>query len=173
MKYIIIFLLASVSIFSQVLVPQKTELNFVIDTRFGAAKGKFSNIAFSILDFQNKKARLEIDVNTIDTGNSLRDKHLRSDDFFDTANHPKAVFEVYSIKENGNVLMLSGKLTIKSIEKGLEFPVTMKDSPEAVQYTGEVELKRSEFGITYNSVLNPISDKVKITFQTNFEKKGK
>lgn len=173
MRFILMVCILQIPLFSQVLNHQKTEVNFEVDTRFGAAKGKFSKFAYSLLDFQNKKARLEIDVNSIDTGNGLRDKHLRSDDFFDTENYPKSVFEVYSIRENGNVFMLTGKLTIRNVEKSLEIPVVLRDAPESLQVSGEMEISRSEFGIKYNSIMNPINDKVKISFQANFEKKGK
>ena len=36
---------------------------------------------------------IEIDVNTLWSGDSQRDEHLRGGDFLDVANHPKIVFK--------------------------------------------------------------------------------
>ena len=44
----------------------------------------------SELDFEG--ASLTIDANSVDTRDENRDNHLRSDDFFDVANHPTWTF---------------------------------------------------------------------------------
>ncbi len=171
---LLLFLLGGGSILTQSLVPQKTEIKFEIDTRFGKAKGEFQKASILIQDLNTKKARVEIDVASIDTGNSIRDNHLRNDDFFDVPNHPKAYFDVFSVKESvSNSLNLSGKLTIKNIEKNFEIPVQIIDSPQSIQYTGFVDINRKDFQINYDSVINPIKDIARVQFTVTFEKKGK
>src|SRR5262245_11791522 len=44
-------------------------------------------------DVRTVKADVRIDVNGINTQNAKRDGHLRSDDFFDAANHPFIAFK--------------------------------------------------------------------------------
>src|SRR5262245_54839184 len=44
-------------------------------------------------DVKSIKADVSIDVNGIDTQNENRDKDLRSDNFFDAANHPNITFK--------------------------------------------------------------------------------
>ncbi len=166
----------SFPVFSQMLspIPSKSEITFDIDTRFGPAKGVFKRSTISGVDFTNKKAKIEIDVDSIDTGNGMRDKHLKDDDFFDVPNHPKAYFEVLSLKEIApNSFILSGKLTIKKIEKVYEVQVKSIESDENIQYSGSIDINRKDFQINYNSIINPIQDIAKVKFSVLFDKKGK
>jgi polyisoprenoid-binding protein YceI len=161
-------------IFSQVLTHQKTAISFEIDTRFGKANGEFKKVSLEVIDPKAKKAKVEIDISSIDTGNSLRDNHLRNEDFFDVPNFPKASFEVLNVKENSpNSLILTGKLTIKNIEKTYEIPVTLSEDSQTAQYSGSVGINRKEFQINYDSMINPIKDLAKVQFTVTFEKKGK
>lgn len=43
-------------------------------------------------DFTDALINFDIDVNSINTDNADRDKHLKSDDFFNAEQFPKAVF---------------------------------------------------------------------------------
>jgi len=160
------------SIYSQALTAIKSEISFEIDTRFGLVKGEFKSSNIQNIDIQNKKAKVEVDVSSIDTGNGMRDKHLRDDDFFDVKNHPKATFEVLSIKETApNSLILSGKLTIKKIERTYEIPILISESNDSIQYTGVVNVNRKDFQINYNSMINPINDIAKVKFSAVLDKK--
>jgi len=164
----------SLPVFSQVLTHQKTEIKFEIDTRFGKSNGEFKKVTLEVLDAKAKKAKVEIDVASIDTGNSIRDNHLRNEDFFDVPKFPKAYFEVLSVKENSpNSLILTGKLTIKNIEKTYEIPVSLSEDSQGAQYSGSVGINRKEFQINYDSMINPIKDLAKVQFTVTFEKKGK
>ncbi len=174
--YILIIALMASPIFSQNLnpVPTKSEITFDIDTRFGPAKGVFKKNTISGVDFASKKAKVEIDVESIDTGNGIRDKHLKNDDFFDVPNHPKAYFEVLSLKETAaNSFILSGKLTIKKIEKVYEIPVKSIETDENIQYSGSIDVNRKDFQLNYDSIINPIQDIAKVKFSVFFDKKGK
>ena len=53
--------------------------------------------------------------------------HLKSEDFFNTAAHPKASFAISSVTpKSGDDYAIKGKLTIKGITKDIEFPATVK-----------------------------------------------
>src|SRR5690242_11136976 len=43
--------------------------------------------------FEKSTVDTTIDVNSIDTGNSKRDSHLKGEDFFDAAKYPKITFK--------------------------------------------------------------------------------
>src|SRR5688572_4153051 len=67
-------------------------------------------------DFQGAKIEFTIDVNSINTDDENRDKHLKSADFFDTEKHPKMTFKSITFnKVEGKNYKLLGELTMKGI----------------------------------------------------------
>jgi polyisoprenoid-binding protein YceI len=67
------------------------------------------------------RARVEIDVRSIDTGNEQRDAHLRGADFFDTETHPTIVFQLTSVTpKGGDEYRVAGDLTIRGVTRPVE-----------------------------------------------------
>ena len=76
-------------------------------------------------DFSDAKIAFTIDVNSINTENENRDKHLKSDDFFSAEKFPTIKFESTSFTPLGNnKYKLVGNLTIRDITKPATFDVT-------------------------------------------------
>ena len=74
--------------------------------------GKFTKFTGTLeVDDQNPandKLSVDIDANSIDTGNEKRDGHLKTADFLDTAKFPKITYVSKSVKSLG-----PGKLEVK------------------------------------------------------------
>lgn len=66
-----------------------------------------------------KSVTVDIDVASLNTGNEQRDGHLRSADFFDVENHPKASFTLTSFERSGDDVTATGDLTIRGITKAV------------------------------------------------------
>ena len=76
-------------------------------------------------DFSDAKIVFNIDVSSINTDNEMRDKHLKSDDFFNAEKFPQIKFESISFQPTGgNKYKLSGNLTIRDVTKPIVFDVT-------------------------------------------------
>jgi len=76
-------------------------------------------------DFTDAVINFTVDVATINTENEARDKHLKSDEFFNAEKHPRMTFKSTSFKKvSGNKYMLSGNLTIRDVTKPVTFDVT-------------------------------------------------
>ena len=76
-------------------------------------------------DFSDAKIAFTIDVNSINTDNENRDKHLKSPDFFDAEKFPTIKFESTSMQSLGNnKYKLNGNLTVKDVTKPVTFDVT-------------------------------------------------
>ena len=88
---------------------------------------------------------------SIDTNNARRDTHLRSDDFFDSGNHPDITFTAEGIRPSGEGVAMTGALTVRGRTRPLSF-----DAAAAVQGNGEiwldaeVRINRADFGLTWN-----------------------
>ncbi|MGX5688074.1 YceI family protein [Arcticibacter tournemirensis] len=92
-------------------------------------EGQFKNfegtIASKSADFNNSAITFNIDVKSIDTENSDRDKHLLGPDFFDADKYPQMAFKSTSFKKlSGNKYLLTGNLTLHGVTKPVKFNVT-------------------------------------------------
>jgi polyisoprenoid-binding protein YceI len=99
-------------------------------------------------------------------------EHLRSDDFFDAANHPNITFKSTSVKSAGkDKLAVTGDLTIKGITKSVTLDVTINKlgvqpmaKREAAGFEATTTIKRSDFGV--GKYAPNVSDEVKISITT-------
>jgi polyisoprenoid-binding protein YceI len=100
------------------------------------------------------------------------DDHLRSDDFFDAANHPNITFKSTSVKSAGkDKLTVAGDLTIKGITKPVTLAVTINKlgvqpmaKRDAAGFEATTTIKRSDFGV--GKYAPNVSDEVKISITT-------
>ena len=76
-------------------------------------------------DFEGGAVDFSVDVNSISTDNDMRDKHLKSPDFFDVEKFPAMTFKGNSFKKlSGNKYELAGDLTMHGVTKPVKFSVT-------------------------------------------------
>jgi polyisoprenoid-binding protein YceI len=69
-------------------------------------------------DFSDAKITATIKSASITTDNDFRDKHLRSDDFFNADKYPEIKFKSTSIEKTGeNTYKITGDLTIRDTTK--------------------------------------------------------
>lgn len=170
---LLIISLYSTSIFSQDKNENSVEIKFSIDTRMGLAKGFFRKSGLSVKDKKKRLGVIEIDVASIDTDNSKRDNHLRNEDFFDVKKYPKATFEILQTKElTKNNLQGKGRLTIRGIAKEYDFQVNLTSDGKIEKYYGTIKINRKDFGITYNSSINPIQDIADVEFTVSLSMKN-
>lgn len=73
--------------------------------------------------------------------------HLKSDDFFSVAKHPKANFKITKV-EGDNI---TGDMTIKGITNSITFPVTMKMEGKNVVANAKIVLDRTKWDVRYGS----------------------
>ncbi len=149
-------------------------VSFVVESALIDAQGTFKQwTAVARVeggDLSTMQLEASIDIGGIDTGIQKRDDHLRSPDFFETETYPKATFKSRSVKvESPERLVVTGDLTIKGMTRSLSVPVAIKYA-DATRYrlAGEITINRNEFGVDYQSNLNPISNDVAIKLDVNF-----
>jgi polyisoprenoid-binding protein YceI len=82
-------------------------------------------------DFAGSILEATIKTASVDTENEGRDKHLRSDDFFNAEKFPEIMFKSTAIEKSGtDTYKVSGDLTIRDITKPVVFET---------RYTGQVK----------------------------------
>ncbi len=102
----------------------------------------------------------EIDMTTIkclDLQGDMAGKlegHLKSDDFFGTANFPSAKYVITKVIPRGKPgeYKIVGNLTIKNTTKEVKFDANLKEEAGGkIVATGDIKLDRSEFDVRYGS----------------------
>jgi polyisoprenoid-binding protein YceI len=104
--------------------------------------------------------KASIEVASISTREPKRDAHLRSADFFDAENYPTIEFVSKSARRGDRGLEIVGDLTIRGTTREVVLAVD-GPTPEQTDPWGNVRLgaeaktkiKRSDFGMTWNSAL--------------------
>lgn len=123
-------------------------------------------------DVTSARGRVEIDMDSINTGNADRDAHLKSPDFFDVENHPTLVFESKSVTRQGDDYKVVGDLTIKGITKEVE--LDYEHGGDSVDPYGNHKvggsmigtINRRDWGLSWNVPLDAggvlVSEKIKL-----------
>jgi polyisoprenoid-binding protein YceI len=124
-------------------------------------------------DVRSVRADVSIDVNGIDTQNENRDKHLRTADFFDVANHPTIMFKSKRVEQGADgQFKLIGDLTIRGTTKevvlDVEGPSPISKGPRGMVTgaTATTRINRLEYGLKWNNMVEAgpvVSDEVRIT----------
>lgn len=168
--------------------PTHSEITFkvkhlVISTVTGTFNSFDGTLEAENDEFENSQISFEADINSIDTNNSDRDTHLKSDDFFNAAEHPKMTFESTSFTKTGDdEYKLVGNLTIrgntKEITLNATYGGTVVDPYGQTKAGFEVsgKINRKEFGLKWSAVTEAgsvvVSDEVKLLMSVQFVKQS-
>jgi polyisoprenoid-binding protein YceI len=126
----------------------------------GSFKGLKGKIAFDPAALTKASFFATVDVNTINTGNKSRDKHLVKDDYFNAAAFPTIQIASTKIEAGAKAgeYKLTGTLTMKGISKFIQIIFTASPAANGWQLKGELPLNRRDYNVGGNSVV--LSDNV-------------
>ncbi|GAC1301000.1 MAG: YceI family protein [Mucilaginibacter sp.] len=166
--------------------PMHSEVQFkvkhlVISTVTGFFRNFEGTMEAENEDFENAKIHFTLNTDSIDTNQSQRDEHLRSADFFDSAQYPQITFESTSFKKTGDdEYELAGDLTIKGITKQVILQAEYGGSADdfygntkaGFEVTGKIS--RKDFGLTWGGVTEAgavvVGDDIKLNMNVQFSK---
>jgi polyisoprenoid-binding protein YceI len=138
--------------------PSRTTVEFEVEHLWGlhTVRGRFHDFDGSyVVGPAGAAIRLTIDAASVDTGNAMRDKHLRSADFFDVDEHPKVRFASTYISGLGNGhVQVSGEVEAAGTRVPVAFDaaVRMIDGDLELEATTMVDQRR--FGMTEGLLRN-------------------
>ena len=125
---------------------------------------------------QDSKADITINVADMVTGIPELDKHLKGEDFFDTAKYPTATFVSDRVTMTGkDTAMVDGMLTLHGVTKPVKLKVKLNkagmsqvSNKMTAGFSATATLKRSDFGI--KAYLPGLGDEVKLTIEVEANK---
>jgi len=152
-------------------------LQFTFTQLDAANTGKFTKFATTLVyDDKNLSAsslNVKVDVTSLDTSDGERDDALKSEDLFNAAKFPAATFSAPALSRNAaGGLVAAGKLTLRGVTKPLTLPLTLKPTTTGLELSGEVSIKRLEFGVGQGEwkSTESVGDAVKIQYKVNLVK---
>ena len=154
-----------------------SEINFTAASRLLDAHGHFdkweAEVALNPEALETSSVRLVIDAASINTRIDRRDTHLRSADFFDVAKYPTITFVSKSIvRTSETTATLTGDLTVHGVTKTVALPITMAFYQGGRgRFRGTFQINRRDYGIAYQSNVNPIEDVVEVQFNMTLAEK--
>lgn len=110
-------------------------------------------------DLDGASIEFSIDVNTINTDNTMRDNHLKSDDFFNAEKFPKITFKSSKVTKTGDKkYKVTGNLTMRDVTKEVTLDVNYLGSTRdpygntkaGYKVSGSVD--RFDYGLKWNAL---------------------
>lgn len=93
-----------------------------LEGRFNRFSGDFD---YDEANPANNRVRVEIDIASLDSNHAERDKHLRSERFFDAETYPTALFTSTAWEDHGNgKATLKGRFTLRGVTKEIAIDVS-------------------------------------------------
>lgn len=145
-----------------------SQINFIADSRLLSAHGFFgkwdADVKLDATNWPASTVAITIDATTLNTRVDTRDNHLRSPDFFDVAKFPTITFKSVSVaKVAEGKLDITGDLTIRGVTKRIVVPATAVFYEKgAGRFRGQFVINRKDYGVAYDSVVNPIENEVQV-----------
>ena len=141
-------------------------------------RGKFRTFSGELVTGDNpldSSVTAEIDLSSIDTGNEQRDAHIRSADFFEVETYPTMTYRSTGVRQDGDVYILDGDLTLKGVTKQVELALELNGfGPDAyggtrAGFTAIGEINRRDFGVNFTAIMETggavVSDKITIQLE--------
>jgi polyisoprenoid-binding protein YceI len=132
--------------------PARSKVEFHVRHFYGlmTVKGRFERYQ-GTLDLSARPAiKLLIDAESLNTKQKQRDKHLRSDDFFDVANHPQARFEADVAKLEGGTLKAEGELYAAGKHIPLDVEATVTQIGDEFEIEATALADQRALGMTWS-----------------------
>lgn len=130
-----------------------------VEGRLGSIEGA---IMIDARDLAASSVHASIDVSGIDTGIRLRDKHLRSHDFFDVKRFPRVTFTSDGVEAiSTDSFRVRGALTIRDVTQPVDLDVTFEDAADGAdgqrraRFAASAVLSRRAFGLSGRAPSGP------------------
>jgi polyisoprenoid-binding protein YceI len=152
----------------------------------GKTRGRFAEVDATLTIVDEPLAstvEVTVPLASVDTRDAGRDEHLRSEDFFDVANHPVMTFRSTGVRPDGasGDYLVDGELTVRGVTKPLTLEASFDGGAtdpwggERIAFTAKGSVDREAFGLTWNQALETggvlVGKKVDIEIEAEFVRK--
>jgi polyisoprenoid-binding protein YceI len=147
---------------------------------FTTVKARFTTFSGTVVmhdaDPTQSLVTVQIDANSITSGNEQRDNHLRTSDFLDVPNNPTITFSSTRVEpQSGNRLKVIGELTMRGVTKEVALDAeflgqgTNPWGGQVAGFTAETTVNRKDWGVNWNAPLEAGGVLVSDTLRVNID----
>ena len=166
--------------------PAHSKAGFVVrHMGISNVRGSFTKVSGTVViddkDITKSTVNATLDTTSVDTGNSMRDGHLKSKDFFDVANFPAMTFKSTKVTNSMGKMQMVGDLTLHGVTKSVTLEL---DGPSKEQidpkgnalrgFSGTTTINRRDFGLVWGGNLKSgdpmVGDDIKVTIDVELDK---
>lgn len=150
----------------------KVASGFAIKISSKDPNGEFNDltgtIKFDPADLIHSSFQLRIAVDSIDTGNKLKNKHAKGEHWFDSKNYPFVTFVSKEIKQTDEGFQVSGMLEMHGIKKSLVIPFEFEETGNGGIFTSSFTVNRNDFKLGKPG--GKVSDEIVVMVRVPVEK---
>jgi polyisoprenoid-binding protein YceI len=137
---------------------ERTIVEFEVEHLWGlhSVRGRFRSFdGACVIGRDGAEIELTIDAASVDTGNGVRDKHLRSDDFLNVAEHPQLRFRSsYVTRLEPGRAHVSGDLDVAGTTIPLAFDGSVRLVDDELECEATATLDQGRFGMSRGPLHN-------------------
>ena len=149
--------------------------HLMISTVRGEFHGVTGTVVVDDTDISKSSVNVTIDTTTVDTREPDRDKHLKSEAFFDVAKYPTITFQSTKVERTPDGgLKVTGDLTIRGVTKTAVLTAALLKAPikdpwglQRTAVSAATKINRQDFGVAWNQKLDSggvvVGDDVNVT----------
>jgi polyisoprenoid-binding protein YceI len=132
-----------------------SKIEFVGSKVTGSHAGAFAQFTGSVDipagRLENGRIEISIDTASLTAEPEKLAGHLKSPDFFDVVQFPKATFVSTAIAPAGtpNAFTITGNLTLHGVTKSITFPANAVLTDKDLKANSEFSINRKDFGLVY------------------------
>ena len=119
----------------------------------GTFSGLEATIKFNSIKPDDGSITASVSTKSVNTGNDMRDGHLRKEEYFNAEKFPKIILQSTSIEKTGPITYKGTfNLTMKGVTKQVIIPFNFLKIPEKTEFKGSFSINRRDFGVGGSSI---------------------
>jgi polyisoprenoid-binding protein YceI len=152
--------------------PEASAITFAYQQMGVGLEGRFTRfdgeLSFDPARPEAARARIEVELASIDTGSPEGNDEVAGKAWFDTPSFPRARFVSQGVKALGDATYeVSGTLSIKGREQAIVVPATVTTQGDSAVLEGRFTIRRGDFAIGEGewAAFDIVANEVQVTFR--------
>jgi polyisoprenoid-binding protein YceI len=134
----------------------------------GVFKTLTGNISFDENNLSGSSISVSVDVASINTGNGMKNKHAKSDKWFDAEKYPAITFVSNKFSKTSSGYEVEGSLEIHGVKKQVTIPFTFNSNT----FNGKFSVNRMDYGVgTMEGMSKKVSNEIALEISVPVTKK--